>query len=162
MTSIAVVGIGNSLLKDDGAGIHALEQFARDNPYEDVRCLDAGTVGFALMDYLSNLDGLIAIDAMRLGSPPGTVTVFEGGDMDARLRKYHGSVHELGLSDLMDALRLADDLPARRALVGIEPGNVDWGTEPTDAVAAGVGVAAESVRALLADWKRTSDEEAAA
>lgn len=162
MTSIAVVGIGNSLLRDDGAGIHALEHFAGSNPHDDVLCLDAGTVGLALMDHLSGLDGLIAIDAMRLGKPAGTVTVFEGGDMDAQLRNHHGSVHELGLSDLMDALRLADDLPAKRALVGIEPGDIDWGTEPTDAVAAGVAIAAENVRTLLADWKRTPDEEAAA
>ncbi len=51
--------------------------------------------------------------------------------MDVHLRNQHGSVHEVGLSDLMDALRLRGDLPGKRALIGIEPEDMDWGTRPT-------------------------------
>ena len=160
MNSIAVVGIGNSLLRDDGVGIHALEDFARDNPFENVTCIDAGTVGLALMDRLCELDGLVALDAMRLGKAPGTVTVLEGADMDCHLRNHHGSVHELGLSDLMDALRLSDDLPAKRALIGIEPGDIDWGTEPTDSVAAAIPVATARLRELLGEWHKTREAAA--
>ena len=134
--NIAVVGIGNSLLTDDGAGIHTLARFSEDNTIEDIVCLDGGTVGLALLDRLENLDGLVALDAMILGKAPGTVTVLEGPEMDAHLRKQRGSVHEVGLSDLLDAMRLRDQLPERRALIGIEPANMDWGTEPTPAVAA--------------------------
>lgn len=153
MNSIAVVGIGNSLLKDDGVGIHALDFFSRVNPFDDVTCIDAGTVGLALMDRLFDLDGLVALDAMRLGKTPGTVTVLEGSDMDDHLRNHHGSVHELGLSDLMDALRLSDDLPAKRALIGIEPGDIDWGTEPTAAVAAAIPAATARLSELLGQWR---------
>ena len=76
--SIAVVGIGNSLLTDDGAGIHTLERFAEGNTDDSVCCLDGGTVGLALLDRLSNLDGLVALDAMILGKQPGAVTVLQG------------------------------------------------------------------------------------
>lgn len=153
MNSIAIVGIGNSLLRDDGVGIHALEHFASDNPFDDVTCIDAGTVGLALMDRLFDLRGLVALDAMRLGKAPGTVTVLEGSDMDRHLRNHHGSVHELGLSDLMDALRLSDGLPAKRALIGIEPGDIDWGTEPTDAVAAAIPAVTSRLHDLLDEWQ---------
>ena len=115
MMSIAVVGVGNNLLQDDGVGIHALHHFEQHHADASVRCLDAGTVGLALMDRLSNLQGLVAVDAMRLGKPPGTVTVLEGDDMDRHLRNHHGSVHELGLSDILDALRLCGDLPTARS-----------------------------------------------
>ena len=81
MHSIAVVGIGNSLLQDDGVGIHALQYFESHHADAGVSCLDAGTVGLALMDRLSNLHGLVAVDAMRLGKAPGTVTVLEGAEM---------------------------------------------------------------------------------
>lgn len=157
--SIAVVGIGNSLLKDDGAGIHTLEQFSADNSDDDVDCFDGGTVGLALLDRLSNLDGLIALDAMKLGKAPGTVTVLEGADMDSHLRNQRGSVHEVGLSDLMDALRLRGDLPANRALIGIEPADMDWGTEPTPQVARAVPEAARKARQLVDRWRVTSAEE---
>ena len=156
MESIAVVGIGNNLLQDDGVGIHALRHYERHHADPDVYCLDAGTVGLALMDRLSNLDGLIAVDAMRLGKAPGTVTILEGENMDLHLRNHHGSVHELGLSDILDALRLCGDLPPNRALVGIEPEQMDWGTEPTRAVAAAIPSATASIRDLVRGWRAHS------
>ena len=143
MNSIAVVGIGNNLLQDDGAGIHVLEHFEKHHSYPDVDCLDAGTVGLALMDRLTNLDGLIAVDAMRLGKTPGTVTVLEGEAMDAHLRNHHGSVHELGLSDILNALRL-------------------WGTEPTDEVAVAIPRATARVRDLIRTWREHCSLEASA
>ncbi|MCP5090233.1 MAG: hydrogenase maturation protease [Gammaproteobacteria bacterium] len=150
--SIAVVGIGNSLLTDDGAGIHTLERFAEGNTNDDVFCLDGGTVGLALLDRLSDLEGLVALDAMRLGKAPGAVTVLQGEAMDAHLRNQHGSVHEVGLSDLMDALRLRGDLPDNRALIGIEPEDMDWGTQPTPAVAAALPKAAACAHELVRVW----------
>lgn len=159
MTSIAVLGIGNNLLQDDGVGIHAMNLFARNNAHADVSCLDAGTIGLALMDRLSRLDGLVALDAMRLGKAPGTVTVLQGTDMDEHLRNHHGSVHELGLSDLLDALRLSGDLPPKRALIGIEPECIDWGTEPTAKVAAAIPDAAARVGDLVRHWQTDGAEE---
>jgi len=160
--TIAVVGIGNSLLTDDGAGIHTLEKFAAENSDDGVFCLDGGTVGLALLDRLSNLAGLVALDAMKLGKPPGTVTVLTGTDMDVHLRTQHGSVHEVGLSDLMDALRLSDQLPAQRALIGIEPENMDWGTAPTAAVSAALPAAVAAARKLVREWRASHPLEAMA
>ena len=157
--SIAVVGIGNSLLTDDGAGIHTLERFAEDNTDDDVCCLDGGTVGLALLDRLSNLDGLVALDAMILGKSPGAVTVLQGEDMDSHLRNQRGSVHEVGLSDLMDALRLRGELPKYRALIGIEPENMDWGTEPTPIVADAVPKAAAIAEDLVRKWRTDVNPE---
>ena len=153
MSDIAILGIGNSLLRDDGAGIHAIRHFNKTNRDPAVRCLDGGTVGLALMDRLCYLDGLIAVDAMRLGKAPGSVTVFQGEAMDSYLRNHHGSAHEVGLSDLMDALRLSGELPARRALIGIEPESIDWGTRPTGPVAAAVPKAAAVAGELVASWR---------
>lgn len=157
--NIAVVGIGNSLLRDDGAGIHALAEFAAGNDDGDVCCLDGGTVGLALLDRLANLHGLVALDAMKLGKQPGAITVLLGGDMDAHLRTQRGSVHEVGFSDLMDALRLRGDLPENRALIGIEPDDIDWGMEPTAAIAAAVPGAAALARDLVRTWQTDAPVE---
>lgn len=159
MNSIAILGIGNNLLQDDGAGIHALNLIVSRNDLEDVDCVDAGTVGLALMDRLTSLDGLVALDAMRLGLRPGAVTLLQGAAMDTHLRGHHGSVHEVGLSDLVDALRLSGELPERRALIGIEPETIDWGTEPSEAVAAALPHAAQLARELVADWRAATEAE---
>lgn len=160
MSATAILGIGNNLLTDDGAGIHVLQHFETANEDPSVNCIDAGTVGLAIMDRLCDLDGLIAIDAMRLGKPPGTVTVLEGEQMDECLRNHHGSAHEVGLSDLMDALRLSDELPAHRALIGIEPDDIGWGTEPTPGVAAAVPLASAAAQHLIDSWRATSARSA--
>ncbi|MDJ0710525.1 MAG: hydrogenase maturation protease [Woeseiaceae bacterium] len=152
--SIVVVGIGNSLLTDDGAGIHTLERFEAANTDESVDCIDGGTVGLALLERLAGLDGLVALDAMKLGKAPGTVTVLLDEDMDTHLRRQKGSVHEVGLSDLMDALRLRGELPRHRALIGIEPADMNWGTEPTEPVAAAVPEAAARAQTLVRAWRR--------
>ena len=73
--------------------------------------------------------------------------------MDECLRNHHGSAHEVGLSDLMDALRLSGALPDNRALIGIEPESIGWGTEPTPGVAAAVPQASAEARRLLANWR---------
>jgi hydrogenase maturation protease len=90
---------------------------------------------------------------MKLGKKPGAVTVLLGKDMDSHLRNQHGSVHEVGLSDLMDALRLSGQLPENRALIGIEPEDMDWGTEPTATVAAAIPQAAELTHDLVREWR---------
>ncbi len=162
MAAFAVLGVGNNLLTDDGVGIHVLNAVGRTSRYPDTALIDAGTVGLALASHLADLDGLVAVDAMRLGKEPGCVSVFEGTDMDAQLRRHHGSVHELGLSDLVDALRLSDALPDRRAIVGIEPASLDWGTEPTEAVARAIPKAVDSIERLLNAWRSTQQAEDAA
>jgi hydrogenase maturation protease len=156
----AVVGIGNTLLTDDGAGIHALAVVAQHTD-ADIQCIDGGTVGLALLDRLSLLDGLVVLDAMILGKRSGTVTVLQGEDMDAHLRRQRGSVHEVGLSDLMDALRLSGDLPSNRALIGIEPADMNWGTRPTAAVASALPEAASIARRLICEWRADPRTEAA-
>ncbi len=157
--SIAVVGIGNSLLTDDGAGIHTLERFAESNSDDTIDCIDGGTVGLALLDRLAGLDGLVALDAMKLGKVPGSVTVLQDEAMDSHLRQQKGSVHEVGLSDLMDALRLRGELPHHRALIGIEPADMDWGTEPTEPVAAAIPEAASMAEDLVRTWRDETQAE---
>lgn len=162
MADFAVLGIGNDLLQDDGAGIHALRRFESVNEHADIRTIDGGTIGLALMSELEGLHGLIVIDAMRLGTPPGTLTLHEGADMDHCLRNHSGSAHEVSISDLMDALRLSDALPPRRALIGIEPACIEWGTEPTPAIASAIDAAVVAIQALFERWRQEISQEDAA
>jgi hydrogenase maturation protease len=96
---------------------------------------------------------LIAVDAAELNARPGTIRVFEGGQMDARLSGPKRTVHEVALSDLLSAAGLAGTLPSRRALVAIQPATVEWGTSPSPAVADAIPAACAAVRDLVERWK---------
>ena len=125
-----VLGVGNFLLADDGAGVHAaLKLKDRAGSRPDLTILDAGTLSFTLLPALEEADALIAIDAARCGGSPGDLRICEGEEFDRFVRRSGRSVHEIGLADLVDMARLSGRLPERRALIGVEPEVVDWGFE---------------------------------
>lgn len=150
-----VLGVGNTLLTDEGVGVHVVnrlqEQFA-DKP--GATFVDGGTLSFSLAGLLAEHDQLIVVDAARTGGAPGSVVCYEGSDMDRYLTGDRQSVHEVGLTDLLDIARLSDHYPERRALVGIEPENLDWGEQPSARVAEAVPVAVSQVINLIESWEK--------
>ena len=150
-----VLGLGNTLLGDEGAGVYAVralqEQYA---DRADVEFLDGGTLSFARGGSIEDAESLIVIDATQLQAAPGTVRVFESEDMDRFLGGHRkSSVHEVSLIDLMAIARLVEALPARRALIGIQPEYLDWADGPTDAVARAIPMACDLAMELIGKWR---------
>jgi hydrogenase maturation protease len=144
-----VIGIGNSLFGDDGAGIHAIARLADLGLPDDVQLVDGGTLSFTLLERVESAERLIVVDAARLDAAPGTVKVFHDADMDEFLTSAkRPSVHEVNLLDVLVGARIRGRLPGRRTLVGIQPESLDWSSTPTPAVAEGVERAAAEIAAL--------------
>ena len=150
-----VLAIGNLLMTDEGAGIHVLNYLIQHNETDDLtEYMDGGTLSFSIAAHIENADRLIVIDAAELNAPPGTVQTFSGDDMIAQLGNCKLSVHEVGLIDLMDMVRLSDKFPRRHALVGIQPLTIaDWSDQPSEPVSAAIPAAAMAVNNLLEAWK---------
>lgn len=150
-----VLGLGNTLLADEGIGIHALNALQLNyTDFADVEFLDGGTLSFTLAGPIEDADQLIVIDAAQLYAEPGTVQVFVGDDMDRYLGSNNKrSVHEVGLIDLMIIARLTDRLPQRRALIGIQPRDIDWGDHPSEPVAAAIPKVCDLARDLIRSWQ---------
>lgn len=149
-----VLGIGNTLLSDEGVGIVAMEALRRElGEREDFEFLDGGTLSFTLAVPISECERLIVFDAAMIDGPVGSVGCFEGETMDRFLGENRkASVHEVGLLDLMAIARLGGHWPQQRALIGIRPSKLDWGEVLTPAVAEGVAVMCSEARAVLARW----------
>ena len=152
---IMVLGIGNTLLQDEGAGVHAMRQLQHEfSDCSDIEFIDGGTLSFSLAGPIGEAECLLVIDAAELGGKPGTVGVFCGVEMDHFLgASRKRSVHEVGLLDLLAVAHLTDSLPPRRALVGIQPGIVDWGETPSVAVAESLPLACAKAGELLRSWR---------
>ena len=149
-----VLGVGNTLLTDEGAGLHVLAHLETHHPApEGVTYLDGGTLSFTLAGPIEEADNLVVVDAAELKAPPGTVRSFVGEDMDRFLGSARLSAHEVGLLDLMDIARLTRSLPENRALVGIQPLELGWGDQPSESVAAAIPQAAALVLALIRRWQ---------
>jgi len=148
-----ILGIGNTLLSDEGAGIHALNLIQSEyTDIPNITFLDGGTLSFTLASWIEDCDSLIVFDAAELHMPAGSVKTFAGSDMDAFLGAAKRSAHEVGLMDLMDIARITGHLPENRALIGIQPDYMDWGMEPTAAVQNALPTAVSEAVALIEAW----------
>ena len=151
-----ILGIGNTLLSDEGIGIHVLNHLQQKTTLNgNVEYMDGGTLSFTLADPIQQCDQLIVVDASELGQQPGFVQVFENADMDHFVTSGNKkSVHEVGLADVMSISLLSDSLPAKRALVGIQPQTIDWGDDPTPAVQQAIPEACKQIEALVERWQQ--------
>jgi hydrogenase maturation protease len=157
-THTLILGIGNTLLSDEGAGIHALNLLQSRHPdLKNITYIDGGTLSFTLAAYIEDCDNLVVLDAAELKAPPGTVKTMAGEEMDTFLGAARRSPHEVGLLDLFDIARLTESLPENRALIGIQPASIEWGMAPTAGVADGLPVAVEQAIELLGQWTRSND-----
>lgn len=152
--TILVLGLGNTLLSDDGIGVHVIETLRADLASLggiDVR--DGGTLGLSLLPDVENADALILVDAAEVGGAAGDVRCFEGIEMDRRLTGKKRTAHEVAAADLLDAAALTGRKPERRALVAVQPASTDWGLAPTSAVERAIPVACATVRELIERWQ---------
>ncbi|MFO7543604.1 MAG: HyaD/HybD family hydrogenase maturation endopeptidase [Thiobacillus sp.] len=150
-----VLGIGNTLLTDEGVGIHVLQALAPELEHTpDVTLLDGGTLSFTLAGPIEEADALIVVDAANIRSRPGEWVLLEGDDMDRFLMGNRKStVHEVGLTDLRAIAILAGHWPEKRAMLAIQPDIIDWGEHPTPAVAAAIPPVCTAIHTLIQDWQ---------
>jgi hydrogenase maturation protease len=143
---LLVVGLGNLLLADDGVGVHAVRMLQEDPPPGVV----VAEVGTALLDalyLLEQAEQVLAIDAMQAGGEPGTIYAFAPGDVleDGR------SLHDLGLVSILRFL--PEDGRPRVAVLGVEPGVIEFGLELSTPVAAAMPSLLGHARHILHEWQ---------
>ena len=152
-----VLGLGNTLHSDDGVGPQAIERL-RNGPRlpQHVTLIEGGTLGLELLPYIWDCSYLLVLDAVDVGQPPGTLVRMSSEEMQTLPGK--GSVHQLGVADLLVALRILAQHPPEVVLLGVQPASTEWGTELTPAVAAALPALADAaiaeVRARVAEIAR--------
>ncbi len=120
MSSIAVVGLGNILLGDEGFGVHLINDLKAKYTFSDnVKILDGGTVGFLLIEHFLENDYLIFIDAIRANDAPGSVYKFNTKKLPPNIT-FVSSIHEIGLGDIIGHVKLMG-LEKETIVIGIEP-----------------------------------------
>ncbi len=148
--SVRIIGLGNSILTDDGVGIYAVREVGRrlaESGIESgVDIVESEVAGFALMELMSGWKQIILIDSIQFdGVEPGTVIRIEPEDLHTSLRLR--SVHDI---DLPTALKLGRQLglemPSRLTIFGIQAkDSLTFGESLTDAAERGLSEAVDLV-----------------
>jgi hydrogenase maturation protease len=144
-----VLGIGNTILTDEAAGVRAVEMLEhRYKVPDNVQVIDGGTSGMEMIEDLSNLDFLIVIDVVKTGAAPGTLVKIAGAEIPVFFRQKL-SPHQIALPDVLASLELLDTMPKEIIVLGVEPISLELGMEMTATIAEKVPVLAAMAAAEL-------------
>jgi hydrogenase maturation protease len=129
MPSIAVLGLGNTLMRDDGVGARVLDELARRFRLPPMVALIKSDAPMArLAAELEGVGHLIVVDAVRGGRAPGTVYDMgrSGREQLASAGRSACSSHGMGLAELLALLTALGRCPEIR-IIGVEIGVVEIG-----------------------------------
>lgn len=150
--SILVLGLGNTIMTDDGFGVRAVDALSSRYHFEgSVRLLDGGTLGLDLLPQLEDVDSLLIIDALDMRAQPGEVFRIEGEEVP-RAFASKLSVHQMGLQDLLAVAELQGHVPSRLVVWGVQPECLEMGTELTATVAGALDKVVKAVLEELTGW----------
>ena len=119
---IVVLGVGNILLSDEGAGVHAVQRMmTRYSFSEDVRVLDGGVTGMVgLLPIIEETDHLILLDAALCPGPPGTVRRYTLSDFKRVVPKKLSS-HDIGFLECLAIAEATGQAPESVVVIGVRP-----------------------------------------
>ena len=143
---ILILGIGNILMRDEGAGIHVITGL-EEEAYIEADLMDGGTGGFHLLGVIQSYNTIIIVDASLDHFPAGHVRILHpkyAKDFPRQL-----SAHEIGLKDLIDAAFLLGNTP-QIYLVAISVKDFqEMGMELSPEVSQAIPVAKQIIKELI-------------
>jgi hydrogenase maturation protease len=150
-----VLGMGNPILGDDGAGVRVaaavLDGLPADAPID---VSEACVGGLSLMELMVGYEHVILIDVIRLNPcRPGTIRKMSIADLAKMGSTQHvASAHDANLPTALNAGRqMSLSLPSNITIFAIEAENVlEFGEELTPDVADAIPAAVRAVLAELA------------
>jgi len=135
MKKLLVIGVGNILMMDEGAGVHAIHEFWKEKENYDealVDFVDGGTFTQDIFYLFEEYAQVLVLDVVRAGHTPGTIYSLDEDDL-VKNEKQVLSLHDVDLLDSLDMAQMRGNRP-RLKVVGIEPDKIDWGTQMTPVI----------------------------
>jgi hydrogenase maturation protease len=147
-----VLGIGNTLNKDEGLGVHALHLLKQQlGEVQDVELLDGGVLGLNLLMLVEDCRWLLILDAVNVGKAPGTVVelakeqipLFGGAKL---------SEHQITFQEVLGLANIRGRLPEHLHLIGVQPDDLTIGVDLSPVVSRVMPAVVEKATAVLAKW----------
>jgi hydrogenase maturation protease len=113
-----VLGLGNTILSDDGVGIHVARLIKEKLP--DIDVIEASAAGFRVVDEIIGYDKLILVDSIRTkNGKPGNYYKF--GIEEFKSTLHHSSPHDMDMFSALELMKKHDaDLPKEIIIYAIE------------------------------------------
>ncbi len=123
---IQILGIGNSILTDDSAGLRVIEKLRQDSFFDHCILTDGGTGGLGIIDLLEASDTLILVDAFITDANPGTIHIMGIDDLDDNRSVHLCTAHGFDFKTIFELFKktIPKKAPSSVIIYGIEAKNV--------------------------------------
>jgi hydrogenase maturation protease len=123
---IGIIGLGNTLRRDDGIGILVIESLLEFYRRQDIDYLNFGSASFDLLNRIKTYDKVLLIDGINAGLGSGELKISKLKDIRYRLDRLVGSTHALNLKTIF---RLSQMLKLKTEIyvAGIQIQNTSYG-----------------------------------
>ncbi len=140
---LAVIGIGNTTMGDDGAGVKVLDLLP-----DEINKIDLATGGMILLHKLENLDMAIICDAVDFGGLPGEVRVFQPHEIDS-IKTLGYSLHDIDILKVLDLAKKLGQLPETVFIAAIQPVSMSFSESLSQEVEANLEKLASQIMELV-------------
>ncbi len=123
---LAVIGIGNTLRRDDGIGIIILESLLNFYKRQDLDYFNFDSASFDLLHKIKTYDTVLLIDGINAGLNVGKLLITELKDIDYILDSSVTSTHELNLKGIFEFYKNLG-IKTRIYLAGVQVGDTSFG-----------------------------------
>ncbi len=126
LNKAAVIGLGNSLRRDDGIGIKILESLLSTYKHPGIDYLDFGISSFDLIHRLQDYKTVLLIDSISADLPAGKLKIFSLDEASFENKEGQISSHELNLKDIFK-LSQQLELKTKIYVAGVQVNDVGFG-----------------------------------
>jgi hydrogenase maturation protease len=115
-----VLGLGNSILSDDGVGLQVARELKTNLDQQEVTVEETSLAGLNLLDLLADYDRAIIVDAIQtVGGKPGQIYRLSSEALDTTT--HTASVHDVNFATALElGKRLGLPLPKQIDMFAIE------------------------------------------
>jgi len=150
---ITVLGIGNTILTDEGFGVKVVEYLRENYKFpKNVNLIDGGTLGVELQHFIIGTQKLLIIDSIDGGAAAGTTYHLHGEEILKHFTQKI-SAHEIGIQDILTMLEITGKKIPCVELLGAQPFSLDAGINLTPQMKKLLPIFADKVLEILKSWQ---------
>ena len=140
------------LYGDEGFGVAALKTLQESSTFpESVQCIDGGTQGIYLLDFIESADAVIVFDALIPLDYDRRVYVYRNDELPAFIHRKMSS-HQMGFSEMLGIAKLHGKMPQEIVMIGAPPKDLDLNIGLSPELTLLLPEAVEQAKTIITTW----------
>jgi hydrogenase maturation protease len=149
-----VMGLGNTLNKDEGLGVHALDRLEKKiaSLAPDLEFVDGGALGLNLLPWVEEASHLLVLDSVvSRFSLPGQVMELAKDEIPL-YRNIKMSDHQITFQEVLGIAKIRSHYPEYLHLVGAQPVDMNIGYGMSQEIESVIPQILERAERVLREW----------